>query len=313
MLSRMDRPVEFFAYWTSQYAVTVVPPPLEAEGPRLRFTPERLAPGVQTPVRDLFSGWFRTSGSGQSLPTLLNLLAALTAYGAGELSSPQFQQEALTAAHKLGPLFTVLPLGTAQRGLVVEEPLALWWQAAVKLRELSEAIAVLTRASGDSSKTARKRRGNRLANEAIGPQLEELEAEEQRQQRAVYRPGPGISARHQAGQDVADLIDALWLPPMRSADAAVTYLSFPRPRLSEDGLMFQLNVPMGLQALLIMTLHDQSIGRTLHMRTCARERCRKVRFMKAGQKYCDGKCRHAVEMQRARQKVKSPKRGKPLE
>lgn len=304
----MAAPIEFFACWTAHFSVELVPPTSPASPLRLRFEPVRKKDGVLR--RDLFQDWFKTSRNGQPLPTMLNLMAALTPYQPRAVDNAQMHDALLTAARHFGPLFTLLPGQTASEVTQVEEPAELWLKAARMLRQLSDEIARMTKASKDGSKTARKRRMKRDAEADIGNYLHSMPDEMRRQHMEPYRPSPGISEYDVVAQDVSNLIDAMWLLPLRQQDDGLRHLTIPRPRLSEPEHAFQLNMPFGIQALLIMTLHDQSIGRTLVMRSCARSRCRKVMFMKPRQQFCSEECQRAAAAQRVRDK-KNKKRKKP--
>ena len=304
----MAAPIEFFACWTAHFSVELVPPASPAAPSMLRFKPVRKKDGVLR--RDLFQDWFKTSRNGQPLPTMLNLMAALAAYQPRDVDESQLHKALLAAAQHFGPLFTLLPGQTAHEVAHIEEPVDLWIQAAGMLRQLSDKIARMTKASRDGSKTARKRRMKRDAEADIGNYLESMPDSMRRQQMEAYRPSPGISEYDIVAQEVSNLIDELWLLPLGQQDSQLRHLTIPRPRLSEPEHAFQLNMPFGIQALLVMTLHDQSIGRTMVMRSCARNRCRKMMFMKPRQQFCSEECQRAAAAQRSRDK-KTKKRKKP--
>jgi hypothetical protein len=99
-------------------------------------------------------------------------------------------------------------------------------------------------------------------------------------------------------------MDGLWIIPLRNAGDSDARLALPRLRLSPEDHTLQLNLPFGIQALLVMMVHDKRLGRSVLLRDCARPDCRMVRFMQPSQRFCSEKCQKLDAVRRHRAKRK---------
>lgn len=313
----MPQPIELFSYWTRRYSVTLVPPDNQAETPALlRF--QRKLGRQDRGVSDLFETWFARPVKTRNVKTAmepihLNAIVSISRIyfnrKTDELESQVVTNEAiLKVAEQLGPILTVLP---SQSPNVIHEPLDKWQGAAEALVQLINAIEKMQKASRDSSKTARKRQGFKKARYNIDI-FDFLPLRDQKSLARSYRPAPGISARNDAEARVAEQIDSLWFLPLQVNEEyiedirLIEHLRFPRLRLSDkgEGRTMQLNVPFGIQALLIMLLYDQTIGQTLFPRKCARTECQKLVLMGPRRYYCSDKCQRSAAAKRHRQEAK---------
>lgn len=306
-LLEMSHPIELFAYWTAQFEVTLVPPDLERGRPwLLRFRRKRGQRSKST--RDLFQTWFAKTTETRKTkvarqPIHLNAILSLSRWGPRTHLPSSSQAELLAVAEQLGPIFTALP---AHGPEVVEEPAEHWFEAAAKFSQLIFSIKHQELASKDGSKTARRRMGFKRAREAIAG-FHALPLDNQRWMAARYRPSPRLSARAEWAHEVAQQIDALWFLPiaLRGENEltlrGIEHLRFPRLRLSSEGRSMQINVPFGIQALLIMLVYDQTIGTTLFPRACARAECGKIVLMGPRRQYCSDQCQRVVGAKRHRE------------
>lgn len=264
----------------------------------LRFTPVP-GPAAKTQI-DLFTRWFRTSTGGPLVPQLLTLLLGISRHVGP--STQEFEEAALAAAQEIGPLLTVLPGQSAVQGLTIEEPVAKWVTAANALYDLILTLGQLHKASQDSSLEARQARGVERAQAIFGEELERFSPERRQREIKPYIPPADISERDEVAMQVGLMVDQVWLLPMPDARPGLAQLGIPRLRLTEPGMHVHLNVPFAIQALLIMALHDRSLGRTLVPRHCARGSCRKVALMSPRQRFCSDPCKNAEMVQRSRDK-----------
>lgn len=303
--------MELFACWTAQFDVSLVPFQPPQSGLFLRFVPQQ-AEG-QAVLVDLFERWFTTTRGGRPVFTALNHLIQLANMD-GRFEGPAAQERILAAAQYLGPLVTALPSQSAMAAVTVEEPLSTWIDLAQRLKALSDAVGKLPRTGRDDSRHARTRRAELMALMDLGfPHLESLSAAERRETIASYRPSEGISALDEQLGDIGILADALWHYPISRNPGINPLLTVPRPRLEETIWTFQLNIPCGIQALLVMALYDRSLDGAVKVKTCARAGCHVMAFMSARRRYCSEQCQRAAAEQRRRKRVarrKKPSRRK---
>ncbi|SEJ79694.1 hypothetical protein SAMN04488058_11918 [Deinococcus reticulitermitis] len=297
----MSDSISIFCHWSAQFSVEYVPPASLDEEGQLRFTPVKVRGKPQ--LKEWFTTWHRQSLTGKPLPELLNALLPLAAFSEREKDSGLFTEALLDAARQLGPLFTALPWHGLNENAFYKEPVRSWHQAAQRLAELGGELGKLSTTSRDGSKTARKRRAVREAEAVYGEAtLQAVSAEQRRTLVAPYRPSPGIAPIHDLEGRIGAIMDDLWIIPLGDAEESDWKLALPRLRLSEGQRTLQLNVPFGLQALLIMMVHDQRLGHSVLLRTCKRPDCRVVRFMQPRQLYCSPSCQNAAAVKRHREK-----------
>ncbi len=301
MVREMNVPVQLFCHWSAEFSVELVPPLPGQDGGLLRFFPKRGRGAVLR--REWFTHWFRQSLTGKAAPQPVNLLLRLATYRRYEWASESFQAVLRSVAQDLGPLFSLLPGHRAAEAVFLEESVEAWWKAAQSVQEMGRMLERLPQLSRDGSKTARKRRALQ-AGEAMYPgEWDSLTAEQQRQFSEAYKASPGISPRHQGEEYLSGLIDHLWFPPVELPGVPVR-LGLPHLRLDEEMTTLQINVPTGMQALLVMALQDQRLGRSLLIRECARPTCQVVAYMSPKQRYCSDRCRNAAGVQRHAEKAK---------
>lgn len=305
----MPDPVNIFCHWSAQFTVELVPPEAPAGQKRVRFTPVKVS--GKPVLREWFATWHRQSLTGKPVPELLDALVKLSGFPEWEQDTEEFTQAFLTAAQRIGPLFTAMPWHGLAENAFYDEPVVSWHQAARQLAQLVGQMERLKTVSRDGSKTARKRRALKEAEVVYGEAaLQAVDADRRRAMIAPYRPAPGIAPVHDVEQEIAAIMDHLWLVPLANAHESDWRLSIPRPRLSEANSTLQLNIPLGIQALMIMLTHDQRLGRTVLLRTCARPDCRVVGFMRSSQQYCSEACRSAEAARRHRAKQRAAKEAK---
>lgn len=298
----MPGSVSMFCHWSAQFAVEYVPPEQPSEPGRLIFTP--LLVQGKAVHKEWFATWHRQSLGGKPLPELLNALLPLSTYSAKALGSEPFIGDVLKSAEQLGPLFTALPWHGLANNSSYEEPVTSWYMAAQHLADLGAELGRLSLTSKDSSSTARKRRAIRAAEAVYGEEILNDASEELRRQLiAPYLDPPGIAPIHDLEVRIGLIMDHLWIIPLANTSESDWRLALPRLRLSPADHTLQLNLPFGLQALLVMMGHDQRLGRSVLLRTCERPDCRVVKFMQLRQKYCSSACQNADAVRRHRQKA----------
>lgn len=253
-------------------------------------------------AREWFDRWHRQALTGKPLPALLNTLLPLSGL---DHRSDEFKQSVVGVAEELGPLFTALPWHGLADNAFYEEPAETWHTAAVKLAELGRALGRLSSTSSDGSEEARARRAEEAAEAELGrPLLDMVSAQERKQLIGSYLDSPGISPKHHLEGEISELMDGLWIIPLQNAAESDARLALPRLRLSPKDHMLQLNLPFGIQALLVMMVHDKRLGRSVLLRSCARQDCRVVRFMQPTQKYCCIQCQQRDAVRRHRKRAK---------
>ena len=261
--------------------------------------------------KEWFENWYSQSLGGKPLPQLLNTLLPLATLPANFFESEAAIAQILYVAQQLGPLFTALPWNGLTQNKVYEEPVQSWHLAAQKLAELARNLERLTTVSKDGSSTARRRRALRVTEAYYGADhLESVSAARRRELIAPFVNSVGVSPSDKLEGHIADIMDALWIIPIRNAEESDWRFALPRLRLSADHTL-QLNLPFGIQALLVMMIHDQRLGRSVRLRTCKREACRVQMFMQSGQQYCSPVCQNLEAVRRHRARAKSgPRVGK---
>lgn len=263
--------------------------------------------------REWFTYWFQHSLIGRAAPQPVNWLLQLAPFARHELNSELFLASLQTVAQELGPLFSPLPGMQAQEAVYLEESAETWWKAAQALRDLGQMLESLPTISRDASKTARKRRALRSGEAAFWGDWEELTSVERREVSDPFKASPGVSPRDHAEAQISSVIDAWWFPKLNLPDVPEE-LTLPHLRLDEAQLSLQLNMPTGMQAVLVTALQDRRLGRNLLIRECSRPTCRVIAFMSPRQRYCSDRCRNAAGMQRHAAKLKRQKeaRGKKV-
>lgn len=307
MVCQMAEPVQLFCHWSAEFDVALVPPNSGQGMALLHFVPRRAR--ARPLRREWFTYWHRQSLTGKAALQPVNLLLRLATFDRYDWETESFRTVLTGVAQELGPLFSLLPGHRAAEAAFLEESVEDWWKAAQSVRELGRMLERLPEMSRDGSKTARKRRALQVAAAEYPGDWKALTAEQKRQFSEPYRESPGISPRHQAEGHLSGLIDQLWFPAV-NLPGVPTRLSLPHLRLNEEQTSLQINVPTGMQALLVMALQDRRLGRSLLIRECARPACQVVAFMSPTQRYCSGRCRNAAGVQRHAEKVNRKATGK---
>lgn len=283
-----------------------VPPAQEGEGGTLRFFPRRKSGRLLR--REWFTYWFSHSLKGKAALQPVNLLLQLSSFGKYEWSTESFRHTLLSVAQELGPLLSLLPGRRAAEATYLEEDVEQWWKAAQTIREIGGMLARLPKVSRDGSKTARKRRALKTGEAQYQAEWDSLTSQAQREYSMQFKASPGISPLHQASGYMSALIDGVWFPEVNIPGVPDRF-GLPHLRLAEEGFTLQINVPTGMQALLVLALQDRRLGRTLMIRECARPTCRVLAFMSPKQRYCSDRCRNAAGVQRHANKVKRQRKG----
>jgi hypothetical protein len=294
-----------FCHWSAEFSVTYDRPEQLNQPGTLRFIPLRR--GNKAVHKEWFENWYSQSLGGKPLPQLLNALLPLAALPSNFFESEAAISQILDVAQQLGPLFTALPWHGLTQNTFYKEPMQSWYLAAQKLAALGHDLGRLTTISKDGSSTARRRRALRVAEADYGADyLESVGDSRRRELIAPIVDSVGVSPSDKLEGRIADIMDTLWIIPIRNAEESDWRLALPRLRLSADHTL-QLNLPFGIQALLVMMIHDQRLGRSVQLRTCKREACRVPMFMQPRQQYCSAVCQNleAVRRHRARTKSKS--------
>lgn len=302
----MNVPVQLFCHWSAEFSVEFVPPAREGAGGTLRFFPQRKSGRVVR--REWFTYWFSQSLKGKAALQPVNLLLQLTSFGEHEWPTEPFQKTLLAVAQELGPLLSPLPGHRAVEATYLEEDVAQWCKAAQDIRDIGVMLERLPTLSRDGSKTARKRRALRAGEAEYPGEWDAVTPQARREFSAPYKASPGISPLHQASGHLGALMDRVWFPDV-NLPGVPSRLGLPHLRLAEEGFTLQINVPTGMQALLVLALQDQRLGRNLLIRECARPTCRVSAFMSPKQRYCSDRCRNAAGVQRHADKAKQQRTG----
>ncbi|GGN34651.1 CGNR zinc finger domain-containing protein [Deinococcus daejeonensis] len=296
----MAESIQMFCHWSAEFAVEYVDAPSAGEDGRLRFVPmlrdDRLV------RREWFTRWHRQALTGKPLPTLLNTLLPLSGLG---VRSDEFKQAVVQVAGELGPLFTALPWHGLASNAFYEESPKMWHDAAVKLADLGRAMGCLSSTSRDGSEEANLQRAEDAAEGEFGRELLDMISAKIRQELIESRlDSPGISPMDHLEGEISRMMDRLWIIPLRNEEESDARLALPRLRLSPEDHTLQLNLPFGIQALLVMMIHDKRLGRSVLLRDCARPDCRVVRFMQPSQRFCSAKCQKLDAVRRHRAKAR---------
>lgn len=281
-----------------------VPPIREGEGGSLRFFPQRKSGRLLR--REWFTYWFSQALKGKAALRPVNLLLQLASFGKYEWSTEPFRNTLLSVAQELGPLLSLLPGRRAAEATFLEEDVEQWWKAAQAIRDIGVMLDRLPKLSQDGSKTARKRRALKTGEAQYPGEWDSLTTQEQLEYSTQFKASPGIAPLHQASGYLSALIDEVWFPEVNIPGVS-SRLGLPHLRLAEEGFTLQINVPTGMQALLVLALQDRRLGRNLMIRECARPTCRVSAFMSPRQRYCSDRCRNAAGVQRHAEKAKRQK------
>lgn len=296
----MTGSVQMFCHWSAEFAVEYVDAPSAGGDGSLRFVPVRR--NERLVQREWFTRWHRQALTGKPLPTLLNTLLPLSGL---DRRSEKFQQAAVQVAEQLGPLFTALPWHGLASNVFYEESVEMWHTAAVRLAELGHAMSFLSSTSRDSSEDARRQRAEEDAEDMFKREfLDTVSVEVREMFIASVMDSPGISPMDHLEGDISKMMDRLWIIPLRNEEESDARLALPRLRLSPEDHTLQLNLPFGIQALLVMMIHDKRLGRTVLLRDCARPDCRVVKFMQPAQRFCSAKCQKLDAVRRHRAKAR---------
>ncbi|PTA67376.1 hypothetical protein [Deinococcus arcticus] len=294
----MSESVQMFCHWSAEFAVEYVEAAHASGKGLLRFAPvhreERLV------AREWFARWHRQALTGKPLPAVLNTLLPLSGL---DPRSDGFKHTVVRVAEELGPLFTSLPWHGLASNAFYEESVEMWHAAAVQLADLGRAMGRLSSTSRDGSEEAQLQRAEEAAESEHGRELlDTVPAQLRAEIIRGFLASPGISPMDNLETAISIQMDRLWIVPMRNAGESDATLALPRLRLSPEDHTLQLNLPFGIQALLVMMVHDKRLGRSVLLRDCARQDCRVVRFMQPSQRFCSEQCQKldAVRRHRAR-------------
>lgn len=304
-MGEMPDSVNVFCHWSAEFSVTYAHPLQPDQPGLLRFTPVRKH--NKAVHKEWFENWYSQSLGGKPLPQLLNALLPIAALPDNFAESEEAISQVVDVAQRLGPLFTALPWHGLGQNEYYEESVRSWHLAAQQLAELGQELERLATTSKDGSSTARRRRAVKVAEADFGADyVESLDDTQRHDLIAPFIASIGIAPIHKLEGRIADIMDALWIIPIQNVEESDWRFALPRLRLSANHTL-QLNLPFGIQALLVMMIHDQRLGRSVRLRTCKREACRIAVFMRSGQYYCSTRCENlsAVQRLRARAKAKS--------
>lgn len=297
----MSETVQMFCHWSAEFTVEYVDAVHADSGGRLRFVPVRREGRLVR--REWFARWHRQTLTGKPLPALLNTLLPL---GGLDSRSDEYRQAVVRVAEELGPLFTSLPWHGLASNAFYEESAEMWHQAAVQLADLGRVMGRLSSTSRDGSDEANLQRAEEAAEGEHGREV--LDAVSAQQRAEIIRgflDSPGISPMDHLEGEIAKRMDDLWIIRLRNEAESDARLALPHLRLSpEDDHTLQLNLPFGIQALLVMMIHDKRLGRSVLLRDCARPDCRVVRFMQPAQRFCSEKCQKLDAVRRHRAKAR---------
>lgn len=297
----MSETVQMFCHWSAEFAVEYVDAVQADSAGRLRFVPVRREGRLVR--REWFARWHRQMLTGKPLPALLNTLLPL---GSLDPRSDEFRQTVVRVAEELGPLFTSLPWTGLASNAFYEESVEMWHKAAVQLADLGRVMGRLSSTSRDGSDEANLQRAEEAAEALHGREvLDTFSAEERSEAVRGFLDSPGISPMDHLEVEISQRMDDLWIIRLRNEAESDARLALPHLRLSpEDDHTVQLNLPFGIQALLVMMVHDKRLGSSVLLRSCARLDCRVVQFMKPTQKFCCIQCQRLDAVRRHRAKAR---------